>query len=95
MKHLLNTLYVLTPKSYLALEGETVAIRQQGASRRIPLHTLDSIVAFGNVACSPALMFACAERDVTLSFLAMSGRFQARAGLRERAPAARTVSAGG
>jgi CRISPR-associated protein Cas1 len=73
-----STLYVLTPKSYLALEGETVAIRQQHATRRIPLHTLDGIVAFGNVACSPALMFACAERDVTLSFLAMSGRFQAR-----------------
>ncbi len=78
MKHLLNTLYVLTPKSYLALEGETVAIRQQGASRRIPLHTLDGIIVFGNVACSPALMLACAERDITLSFLAMSGRFQAR-----------------
>jgi len=78
MKHLLNTLYVLTPKSYLALEGETVAVRQPAVSHRIPLHTLDGIVAFGNVACSPALMFACAERDVTLSFLALSGRFQAR-----------------
>lgn len=79
MKHMLNTLYVVTPGSYMALDGETVAVKCDGqTSIRVPLHNLDGIVAFGSVGCSPALMFACAEHDVTLSFMSINGRFQAR-----------------
>jgi CRISP-associated protein Cas1 len=79
MKHLLNTLYIMTPETYLGLDGETVAVRRDGGTiQRIPLHTLDGIVAFGLVGCSPALMHACAERNVALSFMGMNGRFLAR-----------------
>lgn len=46
--------------------------------RRIPLHNLDGIVAFGYTGVSPALMGACAERGVALTFLTMHGRFLAR-----------------
>lgn len=46
--------------------------------RRIPLHNLDGIVAFGYAGASPALMGACAERGVALTFLTMHGRFLAR-----------------
>ncbi|NPV49126.1 MAG: type I-C CRISPR-associated endonuclease Cas1 [Armatimonadetes bacterium] len=79
MKHLLNTLYVMSQETYLALDGETVLLRREGQSvHQVPLHTLDGIIAFGQVSASPALMAACAERNVTLSFMSLNGRFQAR-----------------
>ncbi len=79
MKKHLNTLFVTTQGAYLAKDGETVAVRiEREVKLRIPVHTLDSIVCFGNVGCSPFLMGFCAERDVALSFLTENGRFLAR-----------------
>jgi CRISPR-associated protein Cas1 len=79
MKKYLNTLFVTTQGAYLAKEGETVAVRVEKKVRlRLPVHTLDGIVCFGNVGCSPFLMGFCAERDVTVSFLTEYGRFLAR-----------------
>ena len=79
MKKHLNTLFVTTQGAYLAKDGETVAVRiEREVKLRIPVHTLDSIVCFGNVGCSPFLMGFCAERDVSLSFLTENGRFLAR-----------------
>ena len=79
MRHLLNTLYVTTQGAYLARDGETVAVRVERATRlRIPIHTLASIVCFGQVSCSPPLMQLCAERGVRISFLSEYGRFWAR-----------------
>lgn len=79
MKKHLNTLFVTTQGAYLAKEGETVAVRiEREIKLRIPVHTLDSIVCFGNVSCSPFLMGFCAERNVTISFLTENGRFLAR-----------------
>lgn len=79
MKKHLNTLFITTQGAYLAKDGETVAVRVEKKVRlRIPVHTLDSIVCFGNVGCSPFLMGFCAERNVTISFLTEFGRFLAR-----------------
>lgn len=79
MRILGNTLYVTSPDAYLALDGENVVIQKSGAElQRIPLHNLDGIVAFGYTGASPALMGACAERGVALTFLTMHGRFLAR-----------------
>jgi CRISPR-associated protein Cas1 len=79
MKQLLNTLYVTTQGAYLAKDGETVLVRVEEESRlRVPIHTLGSIVCFGRVSCSPALMGMCAEKGVALSFLTENGRFLAR-----------------
>ena len=79
MKKHLNTLFVTTQGAYLAKDGETVAVRIDGETAlRVPLHTLDSIVCFGNVGCSPFLMGSCGERNVGLSFLSENGRFLAR-----------------
>jgi CRISPR-associated protein Cas1 len=79
MKKHLNTLFVTTQGAYLAKDGETVAVRIEGnVALRVPLHTLDSIVCFGNVGCSPFLMGFCGERSVGLSFLSENGRFLAR-----------------
>lgn len=85
MRILGNTLYVTTPDAYLALDGENVVVQKDGGElRRVPLHNLDGIVTFGYTGASPALMGACAERGVALTFLTMHGRFLARASGEER-----------
>jgi CRISP-associated protein Cas1 len=79
MKQLLNTLYVTTQGSYLARDGETVAVRVEEETKlRVPIHTLTGIVCFGRVSCSPFLMGLCGESGVALSFLTENGRFLAR-----------------
>jgi CRISPR-associated protein Cas1 len=79
MKQLLNTLYVTTQGTYLGQDGEAVAVRVEKETRlRVPIHTLSSIVCFGQVSCSPSLMGMCGERGVALAFLTEHGRFLAR-----------------
>jgi len=51
MKTHLNTLFVTTEGSYLAKDGQAVAVRVERATRlRVPLHNLDGIVCLGRVA---------------------------------------------
>jgi CRISPR-associated protein Cas1 len=79
MKKLANVLYVTTPEAYLSLDGENVVIKKdEHTSTRLPLHNLENIVCFTYLGASPALMGACAERNVGLCFLTPNGRFQAR-----------------
>jgi len=79
MKRLLNTLYVTTPDAHLYREGETVVVKVDDEVKlKVPIHTLGSLVCFGHVYCSPALMGLCGERNVVISFLSMYGRFLAR-----------------
>ncbi len=79
MKRLLNTLYVTSPDRYLSLDGENVVVLSEGEEvGRVPLHNLEAIVTLGFAGASPALMGACAKRNVALSFLSRSGRFLAR-----------------
>lgn len=79
MKQLLNTLYVTTQGAYLAREGETVQVRVEHENRlRVPIHTLGSVVCFGQVSCSPPLMGLCAEHGVSLAFFSENGQFLAR-----------------
>ena len=48
MKKLLNTLYVTSENSYLALDGENVVVLDgQKEVGRLPLHNLEGIVSFG------------------------------------------------
>lgn len=79
MKRLLNTLYVTSPDSYLSLDGENVVVLDGGTELgRLPLHNLEGIVVFGYRGTSPALMGACAERNIALCYLTQQGRFLAR-----------------
>lgn len=79
MKRLLNTLYITSGNKYLSLEGENVVVlEEQKEIGRVPLHNLQAIVTFGYVGASPALMGACAQRNIDLSFLSGNGRFLAR-----------------
>lgn len=79
MRKLLNTLFVLSEDSYLALEGENVLVlRGEEIAARFPLHTLEGILSFSYKGASPALMGACAKRGVSLAFLTPQGQFLAR-----------------
>lgn len=79
MRTLLNTLYVTTPLSYLHLDNDTVRIDVEHETRlRVPLHHLGSVVAFGNVLVSPALMHRLASEGKSLVMLNERGRFMAR-----------------
>jgi CRISPR-associated protein Cas1 len=79
MRKLLNTLYVTTPDAYLSLDGENVVVLKDNETlMRLPLHNLESVVTFGHMGASPALMGACAEWDINLCFMTGSGRFRAR-----------------
>lgn len=79
MKHLLNTLYVTTPESYLHRDGETIKVEVEGQIRlQIPLHNLESIVCFGHSTVTAPLLELCAKKQVSLAFLSMTGRFMAR-----------------
>ena len=79
MKRHLNTLYVTSQGSWLGKESETVVVQVDGVTRlQLPLISLESIVCFGRVSCSPPLMHACSERGVSISFLSEHGRFLAK-----------------
>ena len=78
MRKLLNTLYVTSPDSYIAREGENVVIRQDEQVKfRIPIHNIEGIVSFGYCGASPSLMGFCAERGVSVTFLTEYGKFLA------------------
>ena len=79
MRKLLNTLFVLTESSYLILDGETVVVKQGDAeAARFPLHTLEGILCFSYAGASPALMGACAQRNIDMAFFTPRGKFLAR-----------------
>ena len=79
MKKLLNTLYITSPDSYLSLDGENIVILDGDKELgRIPLHNLEAVVSFGYRGASPALMGACADRNISLCFMTPQGKFLAR-----------------
>lgn len=80
MRKLLNTLFVTSEDIYLSLDGENVVANRGGESvARYPLHTLQGIVSFSYSGASPALMGACTQRGIGLTFCSPRGRFLARA----------------
>lgn len=79
MKRLLNTLYITGTNRYLSLDGQNVVVLEEREEiGRVPLHNLQSIVTFGYTGVSPALMGACAQRNIDLTFMSGNGRFLAR-----------------
>jgi len=79
MRRLLNTIYVTSEDAWLRKDRENIVIEVNGAERgRVPLHMLEGVVCFNRVGASPAVMAACAESGIALSFLSPHGRFLAR-----------------
>lgn len=79
MRRMLNTVYVTREDAFLRKDGANLVVEAEGVEQgRVPLHMLDGVVGFGRSGASPALMAACAEAGVALSFLDPNGRFLAR-----------------
>ncbi|MCL2717790.1 MAG: type I-C CRISPR-associated endonuclease Cas1c [Lachnospiraceae bacterium] len=80
MRKLLNTLYITTPKSYLSLDGENVIVRLDDEDKfRLPFINVESIICFGYMGVSPALMGKCVDNNISLCFLNPdNGKFLAR-----------------
>ncbi len=79
IKKMLNTLYITTDNTYLGLDGENIVVKQDNSELgRVPLHNLEGIISFGYIGASPALMYACAEKSIGLTFLNPYGKFLAR-----------------
>ncbi len=79
MKTHLNTLFVTLEGAYLHQEGAAVEVRHEGKAKlRVPLHNLDGIATFAwDAYASAALMYACAEANVALTFHSPHGKFLA------------------
>lgn len=76
MRKLLNTLYVNNPECYLSLENDNVLIKADDKMvLKVPLINLEGILTCGYKGASTKLMFACAERGITLSFLTETGKY--------------------
>ena len=79
MRKLLNTLFVTSEDSYLTLDGENVVVnREDKKIGRFPLHMLEGIITFSYKGASPALMGACAKRNINFCLMTPRGRFLAR-----------------
>lgn len=80
MKKHLNTLYVTQDDSLLSKDGETICISRHGTRLlRLPLHNLEAIQTFGwNIAATPQLLAACAERGICLSQCSPQGKLHYR-----------------
>ena len=89
MKKLLNTLYVTTEGASLKKDGENVVVSVEGEERaRVPFHMLTSLVLFGPILVTPALIGAAASAGMTLVFLSRIEEWvRSRRGSRGRSPA--------
>lgn len=79
MKKLLETLYILTPESYVFHRNENICVSIGGEEKAsVPISMVDSIVFFGKNTLSTSLLSFCAQNDVTITFLDSYGNFDGR-----------------
>jgi CRISPR-associated protein Cas1 len=79
MHQFLNTLFVMTPNAYIHLESETLRIEVEREKKmQVPIHHIGSVVCFGDVMLSPAVMHRCADDGRSVVLLDRNGRFKAR-----------------
>lgn len=85
MKHLLNTLFVLTPEYSLSLDNENVVVSNgKTVVGKYPLITIEEIFCFTFLGATPALMGVCAERGIELAFYSPYGKYLASVVGKER-----------
>lgn len=79
MKKLLETLYVLTPESYLYHRNDNICVSIGGEEKvTVPVTQVSSIVFFGKNSFSTSLLGFCSEHDIAISFLDQHGNFEGR-----------------
>ncbi len=79
MKKLLETLYILTPESYVYHRNENICVSMGGKEKiSVPIAQVSSIVFFGKNTASTSLFGFCSNHNVTISFLDQFGNFEGR-----------------
>ena len=79
MRKMLNTLYLLTPDSYLYCRNETIAVKIGGEEKAaVPAKDIEAIVCFGQMTVSTPLIGFCGERGISITFLSPRGEFYGR-----------------
>ncbi len=79
MKKLLETLYILTPESYVFHRNENICVSIGGEEKvSFPVTQIHSIVFFGKNTLSTSLLGFCGKHDVTITFLDPHGVFEGR-----------------
>lgn len=79
MKKLLNTLYLLTPNSYLFCRNETIAVKVGGVEKNaVPAKDIEAIVCFGQMTVSTPLLEFCGKRGISVTFLSPQGHYCGR-----------------
>ncbi len=78
MRQLLNTLYILTPNSYLSKDGERIKIMNQGDElASYPINILERITCFSYASPSPKVIEMCSDRGISISIMSPNGKFLA------------------
>lgn len=79
MRQLMNTLFITKPRAYAHLDHDTVRVEvERELQLQAPVLQLGSIVLFGDVMVSPALLHRCADDGRSVVWLDRNGRFKAR-----------------
>ena len=79
MKKLLNTIYILTPGSYIHVRNQNIVVEMDGKEKvSVPAHNIEAIVCFGQNTVSTPLIGFCGEEGISLVFLAENGKFLGR-----------------
>jgi len=79
MHQLLNTLYVTTEGAYIRADHETLKVVVEKETKlHVPRHHLGSVVCFGDVMMSAAVIHRCAAEGRSIVWLDRNGRFKAR-----------------
>jgi CRISPR-associated protein Cas1 len=69
-----NTLYLTTPNSYVARDHLNLKIEvERELKLAVPIHHLESVCIFGQVACSPAALQLCWEHGVAVNYFSENG----------------------
>ncbi len=74
-----NTLYIVSPKSWLRADHATLQVDIDRVPRlQIPFDQLQAVVIFGDGIVTPAAMGRLASHGIGVTYLDRNGRFQAR-----------------
>jgi CRISPR-associated protein Cas1 len=69
-----NTLYLTTPNSYVARDHLNLKIEvERELKLAVPIHHLESVCVFGQVAFSPAALQLCWENGVAVNYFSENG----------------------
>lgn len=79
MKKLLNTIYILTPGSYIHVRNQNIVVELDEEEKvSVPAHNIEAIVCFGQNTVSTSLIGFCGEEGISLVFLSENGKFLGR-----------------